>query len=377
MSSKNKETKSVPKSLAEVKKLYKSLIEDLSIEKTYDAISSGSLIVNGLIGSRCPGVPRGRITEICGPEASSKTTMAIHSCVEAQKQGLNIAYLDFERAFDPYYARDCGLNIGDPKFMLTSPEDFEQGQEMATALVQTGEIGLIVFDSVAAMTPRSEREGGGRSIGLLARLLSGFLGSFSKDVSNTHTAAIFINQLRMKIPQSKFERPEEYSTGGKALQFYNSLKIRTAKIGIGKSSFVDPVTHIEKEEVDRIKVRIDIVKNKLGRPFRRGEIWVRLGKGIDNLESLIEIAKGRGLILSKGAWNYIQIQCDEYKPGEKKCQGGDELKAYLAERPHIQKALLAQIDGAFDMSPQERVAVEEEEREEGIVEDDGNGPIQG
>lgn len=376
-----KSSKSAAKSLAEIKKQYKHLIEDLTADKPVEVISTGSLIINALLGERCQGVPRGRITEVCGPEASSKTTFAIHACAEAQKLGDAVAYLDFERTFDKYYAKDCGLNTDDSKFMLINPEDFETGSEMATSLIKTGELGLIVFDSVAAMTPKSEREGDGRSIGLLARLLSGFLGSFSKDLADTRTACIFVNQLRMKIPMNKFERPEEYSTGGKALQFYNTIKIRTQKIGIGKAKIVDALTGIEQEEIDRIKVRIDIAKNKLGRPFRRGEIWVKLGKGIDNVESIIEVAKGRQLITQAGPWYVLNFECESKKPGDTKFKGYDDLKEFLSARPNVQKHLLQQMDVAFVMSAEDREALEKAENKaesDGSNPDDTNGgPIRG
>jgi len=277
-----------------------------------EAISTGSPSLDFALG--IGGVPRGRVTEIFGPEASGKTTLALHIVASAQKQGLTAAFVDAEHALDPTYARNIGVDV--KNLLVSQPDSGEQALEIVETLVRSGKVGVVVIDSVAALVPRAELEGemGEAQIGLQARLMSQALRKLTAVVSKSSTSVIFINQLRMKIGVM-FGNPET-TPGGVALKFYSSVRLDIRRVESLKEGDVQTGN----------RVRVKVVKNKVAPPFRQAEFNILFNQGIDRLDDLINLAVKLGVVNRSGAW---------YQYAEEKFSGRDALKNHLTQDSKI------------------------------------------
>ncbi len=285
------------------------------------SISSGSISLDLALG--IGGFPRGRVIEIYGPEASGKTTLAIHVIAEAQKSGGIAAIVDAEHAFDRFYAEKLGVDI--ENLLISQPDNGEQALEIVDHLIRSGAIDVIVIDSVAALTPKSEIEGemGDSKMGLQARLMSQALRKLTANISKTNTCCIFINQLREKIGVM-FGNPET-TTGGNALKFYSSVRVDIRRIGQLK----------EGEEVIGNRTRVKIVKNKLAPPFKKAEFDIMYGEGISQIGEIIDMGVDHEVIKKSGSW---------FSYGDTKLgQGREGVKQILADNPELTEELKAQI----------------------------------
>ena len=277
------------------------------------AIPTGSLELDHALG--VGGIPRGRVTEIFGPESSGKTTLALHVICQAQKRGGAAAFIDAEHALDAKYARALGVNVED--LLISQPDTGEQALEITEVLVRSGGVDVIVIDSVAALVPRAEIEGemGDAHMGLHARLMSQALRKLTAAISKSRTAVIFINQIREKIGVM-FGNPET-TTGGRALKFYASVRLDIRRISNLK----------EGDEVVGSRVKVKVVKNKLAPPFREAEFDVIYGEGISRLGSLVDVGVEHKIIEKSGAWYAYN--------GERIGQGRENAKRFLQENPGL------------------------------------------
>ncbi len=282
-------------------------------EMTIEAVSTGALALDLALG--IGGLPRGRVTEIYGPESSGKSTLAMHVVAEAQRNGGICAYIDAEHAMDPIYANAIGVDIDE--LLISQPDTGEQALEIADTLIRSGAIDVIVIDSVAALTPRAEIEGemGDTHVGLQARLMSQALRKLTANLNRSNTVCIFINQLREKIGVM-FGSPET-TPGGRALKFYSSIRLDIRRI----ESIKDGV------EVVGNRTRVKVVKNKCSPPFRQAEFDITYGKGISREGSLLDVGVDLGIIKKSGAWFTYE--------GEQLGQGRENAKAFLAANPEI------------------------------------------
>ena len=276
-------------------------------------ISTGSLGLDAALG--VGGVPRGRVVEIFGPEASGKTTLALHVIAEAQKKKGVAAFVDAEHALDPIYARNLGVDIDN--LLVSQPDTGEQALEIAETLVRSGAIDVVVIDSVAALVPRAEIEGemGDSHMGLQARLMSQALRKLAGTISKSKTSVVFINQIRMKLGVM-FGNPET-TTGGRALKFYASLRLDIRRIASIKSG--------DKTIGNRTRVRV--VKNKLAPPFREAEFDIIYGEGISRESELLDIATEHGVIEKSGTWFSYG--------GERLGQGRENARLFLQDHPEV------------------------------------------
>jgi recombination protein RecA len=278
-----------------------------------EAVSTGALSLDLALG--IGGLPRGRITEIYGPESSGKSTLAMHVVAEAQRNGGVCAYIDAEHAMDPVYAKAIGVDID--QLLISQPDTGEQALEIADMLVRSGAIDVLVIDSVAALTPRAEIEGemGDSHVGLQARLMSQALRKLTGNLSKTRTIAIFINQLREKIGVM-FGSPET-TPGGRALKFYSSVRLDIRRIESLKDG----------AEIVGNRTRVKVVKNKCSPPFRQAEFDIMYGQGISREGSLIDMSVDLGIVKKSGAWFTYE--------GEQLGQGRENAKTFLRENPEI------------------------------------------
>jgi len=278
-----------------------------------EAISTGALSLDLALG--IGGLPRGRVTEIYGPESSGKSTLAMHVVAEAQRNGGTCAYIVAEHATDPIYARAIGVDVD--QLLISQPDTGEQALEIADMLVRSGAIDVIVIDSVAALTPRAEIEGemGDSHVGLQARLMSQALRKITANLNKTGTIAVFINQLREKIGVM-FGSPET-TPGGRALKFYSSVRLDIRRIESLKDG----------AEVVGNRTRVKVVKNKVSPPFRQAEFDIMYGKGISREGTLIDMAVDLGIVTKSGAWFTYE--------GEQLGQGRENAKNFLTEHPEV------------------------------------------
>lgn len=274
-----------------------------------DAISTGSIMVDYALGVN--GIPRGRVTEIYGPEASGKTTLALQIIAQAQKKGGHAAFIDAEHAFDPKYARNLGINTDE--LLISQPDSGEQALEITETLIRSGALDVIVVDSVAALVPRAELEGemGDSHMGLQARLMSQALRKITGVVSKTRTSCVFINQVREKIGVM-FGNPET-TTGGRALKFYSSVRIDIRRIGSIKKG----------DDVLGNRTKVKIVKNKVAPPFKVVEFNILYGKGISKISEVLDLAVEYDIIEKRGSWYRYE--------GEPIGQGTDAAIQFLEE----------------------------------------------
>ncbi len=278
-----------------------------------DSISTGALALDLALG--IGGLPRGRVTEIFGPEASGKSTLAMHVVAEAQRNGGICAYVDAEHAMDPVYARNIGVDVDE--LLISQPDTGEQGLEIVDMLVRSAAIDVIVVDSVAALTPRAEIEGdmGDTHVGLQARLMSQALRKLTGNLSKSQTICIFVNQLREKIGVM-FGSPET-TPGGRALKFYSSVRLDIRRIEALKDGV----------EVVGNRTRVKVVKNKVAPPFKQAEFDIMYGKGVSREGSVLDIGVDLDIVKKAGAWYTYE--------GEQLGQGRENAKGFLLDNAEI------------------------------------------
>jgi recombination protein RecA len=288
-------------------------------------ISTGSIGLDAALG--IGGIPRGRVTEIYGPEASGKTTLAIHAIAEAQKNGGIAAIIDAEHTFDRSYAEKLGVDV--ENLLISQPDNGEQALEITDNLIRSGALDIVVIDSVAALTPKAEIEGemGDSKMGLQARLMSQALRKLTANISKTNTSCVFINQLREKIG-IMFGNPET-TTGGNALKFYASVRLdirRTSQLKDG-------------EEAIGNRTRVKIVKNKLAPPFKKADFDILFGEGISQLGEIVDLGTDFNIIKKSGSW---------FSYGDTKLgQGRDAVKQILKDNPELFDELKAKVQEAL------------------------------
>lgn len=284
-------------------------------------ISTGSISLDAALG--IGGIPRGRVSEIFGPEASGKTTLALHIIAEAQKTGGIAAFIDAEHALDPIYARNVGVDI--ESLLISQPDTGEQALEIVEVLVRSGALDTIAIDSVAALVPKAELDGdmGDAPMGLQAQLMSQGLRKLTAVISKSRTSVIFINQLRHKIGVS-YGNPET-TTGGNALKFYSSVRLDIRRINALKRD----------NDIVGSRNRVRVIKNKLAPPFHQAEFDVVYGKGISRLGELVDLSTAQGLISQKGSWFSYQEMCIG--------QGRDKAVDFLEKSPDVTIVLDKQV----------------------------------
>jgi recombination protein RecA len=314
-----------------------------------DVISTGSIMVDYALGVQ--GIPRGRVTEIYGPEASGKTTLALQVIAQAQKAGGYAAFIDAEHAFDPRYAKALGINV--EELLVSQPDNGEQALEITETLIRSGALDVVVVDSVAALVPRAELEGemGDSHMGLQARLMSQAMRKITGIINKSRTSCIFINQVREKIGVM-FGNPET-TTGGRALKFYSSVRLDIRRIGSIKKG----------DEVIGNRTKVKVAKNKVAPPFKVVEFNIMYGKGISRISEILDLAVEYDIIEKRGSW----FRYD----GEPIGQGSDAAMQFLEEDPELAEKIEATVRkklmGIEDEEPEkekdkkkEKEAVEEE-----------------
>jgi recombination protein RecA len=294
---------------------------DAAASYDVETVSTGSLGLDIALG--IGGLPRGRVVEIFGPEASGKTTLTLQVIAEVQRGGGTAAFVDAEHALDPSYAEKLGVNIND--LLVSQPDTGEQALEITDMLVRSNAVDIVVVDSVAALTPKAEIEGemGEMQVGLQARLMSQALRKLTGNIKRSNTMVVFINQIRMKIGVM-FGNPET-TTGGNALKFYASVRLDIRRIGAIKSG----------EEVTGNMTRVKVVKNKVAPPFREAEFEIMYGQGISREGEIIELASTLGIIEKSGAWY-------AYK-GSRIGQGKDNARGYLQSNKEVAREIEEQV----------------------------------
>lgn len=335
-------TKALDVALSQIKKQYGAgsvmRLGDTSISRDIGVISTGSLGLDVALG--IGGLPKGRITEIYGPESSGKTTLTLQVIAECQKQGGTAAFVDAEHALDPAYAEKLGVNVDD--LLVSQPDTGEQALEITDMLVRSGAVDVVVVDSVAALTPRAEIEGdmGDSHMGLQARLMSQALRKLTGNIKRSNTMVIFINQIRMKIGVM-FGNPET-TTGGNALKFYSSVRLDIRRTGSIKKG----------DEILGNETRVKVVKNKVAPPFKKAEFDILYGEGISREGEIIDLGVQCGLVNKAGAWY-------SYKK-DRIGQGKDNVRTYLKENSKIAKEIEQEIRAQLLVQPNEAHAVVED-----------------
>ncbi len=308
--------KALDMALAQIEKQYgKGSVMRLgeNIKMNVDAVPTGSMALDAALG--IGGLPRGRIVEIYGPEASGKTTLALHAVAECQKKGGEAAFIDVEHALDPVYARALGVDVD--SLLVSQPDTGEQALEIMEALIRSGAVDIVVLDSVAALVPRAEIEGemGDAHVGLQARLMSQAMRKLAPAVSKSNCIALFINQLRLKVG-IVYGNPE-VTSGGNALKYYASVRLDVRRTETLKSGSDAVGAH----------TRVKVVKNKLAPPFKQAEFDILYGVGISKESELLDLAVKLDIIDKSGSWF-------GYK-GERLAQGRDNAREFLREHPEI------------------------------------------
>jgi recombination protein RecA len=313
--------RAVEQAISQIEKQFgRGSIMKMDVDRVLDipVISSGSLSLDLALG--IGGVPRGRIVEIYGPEASGKTTLALHIAAEAQAAGGVVAYVDAEHALDVGYARRLGVDVD--SLLVSQPDSGEQALDITEILVRSGAIDALIIDSVAALVPRAELEGemGDQHMGLQARLMSQALRKLTAAIHKSMTCVIFINQIRMKIGVM-FGSPET-TTGGNALKFYASQRLDIRRLGAIK----------EGEQIIGNRTRVKVVKNKIAPPFREAEFDIIFGTGISKEGDVLDLGTSFDIVEKSGAWYSFK--------GERMGQGRENAKKFLAENLDIRNQLV-------------------------------------
>ena len=299
---------------------------DVSNKMVVESIPTGSIALDLALG--VGGIPRGRITEIYGPESSGKTTLCYHIIAEAQKTGGIAAFVDTEHALDPSYARKCGVDLDN--LFISQPDTGEQALEITETLVRSGAVDVVVVDSVAALVPRAEIDGdmGDAHVGLQARLMSQALRKLTGAINRSHTSVVFTNQLRMKIGVM-FGNPETTS-GGRALKFYASVRMEIRRVDSIKSG----------QDITGSRSRVKVVKNKVAPPFKQAEFDIMYAEGISAAGSVLDVGVELGVVRKSGAWFYY---------GEERVgQGRENAKDFLKAHPEMQEEIYRRILGLAD-----------------------------
>jgi recombination protein RecA len=340
MADKNNKEKAVDLAISQIDRQFGkgSIMKmgDESIKISVDVIPTGSLSLDAATG--IGGVPRGRITEIYGPESSGKTTLALHIIAESQKLGGYVAFIDAEHALDPTYAKNLGVSIKD--LLISQPDYGEQALEITETLVRSNAIDVIVIDSVAALVPRAELEGemGDAHVGLQARLMSQALRKLAGAVSKSNCSVIFINQVREKIGVM-FGNPET-TTGGRALKFYTSLRLEIRRIASIK----------EGDSTIGNRTLVKVVKNKLAPPFKKTEFDIMYGSGISYIGDALDIAVESGIVNKSGSW---------YSFGDERIgQGRENAKYFLEQNKDILQQIEKQVKEYLGLVKKEKVKAE-------------------
>ena len=328
-----------------IMKLGSEAIQDI------DVISTGSIMVDYALGVQ--GIPRGRVTEIYGPEASGKTTLALQVIAEAQKAGGYAAFIDAEHAFDPRYAKALGINV--EELLVSQPDNGEQALEITETLIRSGALDVVVVDSVAALVPRAELEGemGDSHMGLQARLMSQAMRKITGIINKSRTACIFINQVREKIGVM-FGNPET-TTGGRALKFYSSVRLDIRRIGSIKSG----------DEVIGNRTKVKVAKNKVAPPFKVVEFNIMYGKGISRISEILDLAVEYDIIEKRGSWFR--------HGGEPIGQGSDAAMQFLEEDPELAKKIEEQVRAKLrgEELEEEQEEKDEKKKDKEAVEEEG------
>ena len=308
-----------------------------------DSISTGSIGLDIAVG--IGGLPRGRIVEIYGPESSGKTTVALHTVAEAQRNGGIAAFIDAEHALDPVYARALGVDVDN--LIISQPDTGEQALEITEALIRSGAIDIIVIDSVAALVPKAEIEGdmGDSHVGLQARLMSQALRKLTGSIKKSNCVAIFINQLREKVG-IMFGNPET-TTGGRALKFYSSVRLDVRKIDTIKQG----------DKILGSRTRVKVVKNKVAPPFKQAEFDIMYGEGISKIGDLLDIAANVDIVKKSGSWyNYQDIKLG---------QGRENVKKFLADNMDLTNEIEEKVRKYYKLGAEYR-NLEEDELDENM-----------
>jgi recombination protein RecA len=286
---------------------------DTKVVRDIEAVSTGSLGLDVALG--IGGLPRGRIVEIYGPEASGKTTLTLHVVAECQRNGGTAAFVDAEHALDPVYAEKLGVNVDE--LLVSQPDNGEQALEITDMLVRSGAVDLVIVDSVAALTPKAEIEGemGDSHMGLQARLMSQALRKLTGNIKKSNTLVVFINQIRMKIGVM-FGNPET-TTGGNALKFYSSVRLDIRRIGAIKKG----------DEILGSETRVKVVKNKVAPPFKKAEFDIIYGEGISREGEIIDLGVTHGFVDKSGSWYSYN--------GNRIGQGKDNARSFLKENDTV------------------------------------------
>jgi len=323
---------------------------EASAKMNVESIPTGALSLDLALG--VGGIPRGRITEIYGPESSGKTTVALHMIAEAQKLGGYAAFIDAEHALDPEYARHLGVDVDN--LLISQPDNGEQALDIAEALVRSGAIDIIVVDSVAALVPRAEIEGemGDSHVGLQARLMSQAMRKLTGIISKSKCAMVFINQIREKVGVM-FGNPET-TTGGRALKFYSTVRLEVRRVETLKNG----------NDVIGSRTRVKVVKNKVAPPFKQAEFDIMYGQGISNEGCLVDLGADLEVLDKSGAW---------YSYGDMRIgQGREKTKEYLKDNPELAKEIEAKIR-ALTVEKKEEEAKKDEAAGKNGAKEDGEG----
>ncbi len=333
--------KALSMALGQIEKQYgKGSVMKMGEKSTMEieSIPTGALALDLALG--IGGLPRGRVTEIFGPESSGKTTLATHVVAEAQRNGGVCAYIDAEHAMDPVYAKAIGVDIDE--LLISQPDTGEQALEITDMLIRSGALDVIVIDSVAALTPRAEIEGemGDTHVGLQARLMSQALRKLTSNLSKSKTICIFINQLREKIGVM-FGSPET-TPGGRALKFYSSCRLDIRRIEAIKNGV----------EIVGNRTRVKVVKNKCAPPFKQAEFDIMYGTGISREGSVLDLAVEEGIVKKSGAWYTYD--------GEQLGQGRENAKKFLQDNPEVMVEISDRVWKAVMPEPEPEIEAEAE-----------------
>ncbi len=308
-----------------------------------EAISTGSISLDAALG--IGGLPKGRVVEIYGPEASGKTTLALHAVAQAQKKGGLAAYIDAEHALDPEYAKKLGVDIDN--LFISQPDSGEQALEIADQLVRSGALDIIVIDSVAALVPKAEIDGemGDTHVGLQARLMSQALRKMTATISRTNTCVIFINQIRMKIGVM-FGSPET-TTGGNALKFYASVRLDVRSIQSIKGASTDPLASSRDEDSSVVgkKTKVKVVKNKVAPPLKIATFDILYGEGISRSSELVELGTALEIVQKSGSW----FSYKDSRLG----QGAENVRKLLLDNPELAEEIEIQIRAKLGLKAKE------------------------